>query len=715
MTRFLAVLAATCGLTWSFSVVQTPGGFTVSVDNTLLLTHTPDSPIFYVGQGNLQATEKSGNFLFDDKVYARIPLPAFKLSDNGGIWTVELSQGEVTATLRLSAAGDKDVELSVVSVTSGYTHHWLRITAETEEEIYGAGEQFSFLNLREKVPYKDNIFPIWVNEQGVGRDKRTLTTFFADQQDSAGGDYYTTYFAQPTFISSRKYFCHHDGTNYAVLDFSDANFHEFFVYGPPGKFTFQVSASLTSTVQSVSSFLGSMPDLPDWIQERAIVSVQRGMDNLQAKYNITKQFGVPISAIWIQDWSGQKITSFGDRVFWNWKWDPKHYPGLDQVIQTWAKEGVKVLAYINPNLDADGDLFKEAAAKGYLVKNSTGQVYLRRSVTLIFGQVDLTSPDAYNWYKNVIKTNMIDLGLGGWMADFGEYLATDAVLADGRTGMEAHNEWPALWAKLNREAVEESGKLGEVVFFMRSGFSGTNRYSTLLWNGDQNVDFSLDDGVRSALYGSLGAGMNGATFSHFDIGGYTTSSQFGMVRTRELLLRSAEFAVFTSVFRTHEGNEISSNAQWYDSQITADFATQAKRFQTLTDYRKAVGKASVASGLPTMRMMSLEFPNNPTPLPFDQYMFGSDLLVAPVYLQGATSRQVELPALPGNNHWVHVWSGKPVTGGQSLKVDAPLGQPPVYYRSDSQFVSTFQKLLLPHSSNDGVGTESGQDASGITG
>ncbi|GFR99237.1 family 31 glycosyl hydrolase, alpha-glucosidase, partial [Elysia marginata] len=81
----------------------------------------------------------------------------------------------------------------------------------------------------------------------------------------------------------------------------------------------------------------------------------------------------------------------------------------------------------------------------------------------------------------------------------------------------------------------------------------TSRYSTLLWNGDQNVDFSLDDGIRSALYGSVGAGLNGITFSHFDIGGYTTAAEFGLVRTKELLLRSAEFAVFTSVFRTHEG------------------------------------------------------------------------------------------------------------------------------------------------------------------
>ena len=69
---------------------------------------------------------------------------------------------------------------------------------------------------------------------------------------------------------------------------------------------------------------------------------------------------------------------------------------------------------------------------------------------------------------------MLDLGLGGWMADFGEYLPADAVMASGQSGREVHNAWPRLWAKLNRQAVEEAGKLGEVVFFMRSGFSGNS-------------------------------------------------------------------------------------------------------------------------------------------------------------------------------------------------------------------------------------------------
>ncbi|GFR60433.1 alpha-glucosidase [Elysia marginata] len=170
----------------------------------------------------------------------------------------------------------------------------------------------------------------------------------------------------------------------------------------------------------------------------------------------------------------------------------------------------------------------------------------------------------------------------------------------------------------------------------------------------------------------LKSGRLGVKIIHFDIGGYTTAAEFGLVRTKELLLRSAEFAVFTSVFRTHEGNQISSNAQWYDAQITADFATQAKRFAFLADYS------------PMFRYRPYEtFPK-------------LDLV--------------------GNQKWVHIWSGKQVDGAQTLQVDAPLGQPPVYYCSGSQFASTFQKLRLQQpqgaDKDDDAGDAGNQDGDG---
>ncbi|MEF3950739.1 TIM-barrel domain-containing protein, partial [Escherichia coli] len=113
-----------------------------------------------------------------------------------------------------------------------------------------------------------------------------------------------------------------------------------------------------------------------------------------------------------------------------------------------------LLAYINPYVASDKDLCEEAAQHGYLAKDASGGDYLVEFGEFYGGVVDLTNPEAYAWFKEVIKKNMIELGCGGWMADFGEYLPTDTYLHNGVSAEIMHNAWPALWAKCNYEALE---------------------------------------------------------------------------------------------------------------------------------------------------------------------------------------------------------------------------------------------------------------------
>ncbi|MEX8816089.1 TIM-barrel domain-containing protein, partial [Salmonella enterica] len=183
----------------------------------------------------------------------------------------------------------------------------------------------------------------------------------------------------------------------------------------------------------------------------------------------------------------------------NWKWNSDNYPQLDSRIKQWKEEGVQFLSYINPYVASDKDLCAEAAKHGYLAKDATGGDYLVEFGEFYGGVVDLTNPEAYDWFKDVIKKNMIALGCSGWMADFGEYLPTDTYLHNGVSAEIMHNAWPALWAKCNYEALQETGKLGEILFFMRAGYTGSQKYSTMMWAGDQNVDWSLDDGLASVV------------------------------------------------------------------------------------------------------------------------------------------------------------------------------------------------------------------------
>jgi alpha-glucosidase len=190
----------------------------------------------------------------------------------------------------------------------------------------------------------------------------------------------------------------------------------------------------------------------------------------------------------------------------------------------------------------------------------------------------------------------------------------------------------------------------------------------------------------SAVTGLIGGGLSGYSLNHSDIGGYTGFSigGMGLRRSHELLARWQEFSAFTPAFRTHEGLLPGANAQIYDSdESLAIFDRNARIFASLHFYRKRLFAEAEAHGYPVVRAMFLEFPDDPHAYEVDdQFMLGSEILVAPVLNPQQNGRSVYLPA----GKWVHVWSSKqfgdpghPVM----VVVPAPIGEPPVFLKSGS--------------------------------
>jgi alpha-glucosidase len=413
----------------------------------------------------------------------------------------------------------------------------------------------------------------------------------------------------------------------------------------------------------------------------AVIGLKEGVRTYERLENYISA-GVAVSGLWCEDWVGVRETSFGKRLFWDWKWNPKRYPELDVKIRELKARGIRFMGYINPYLCTDGTLYPIAAAAGYLVRHpERDEPYVVDFGEFEGGMVDFTNPQAVEWYEDqVIGRNMLDLGLSGWMADFGEYLPTDVRLASGLDGMLAHNAWPTLWAKVNADAVARRGKTGEATFFMRSGFSGSQRYCPLLWAGDQSVDFSRHDGLQTVICAALSSGMLGNAYHHSDIGGYT--SLFGNVRPPELLQRWAEMAAFTAVMRTHEGNRPGENLQIdQDAEVLTHFAKMTRVYRHLAPYLAGLCSEAASSGLPLQRPIFLHFEDDPRAYESQiAYLFGADLLVAPVIDAGARSWRTYLPA---GAAWIHIWSGTEYAGGADVEVAAPLGEPPVFYRKGS--------------------------------
>jgi alpha-glucosidase len=383
-------------------------------------------------------------------------------------------------------------------------------------------------------------------------------------------------------------------------------------------------------------------------------------------------------------------TTFGRRLFWDWHSGARsaqRYPDLAARIAALGERGIRFMAYANPYIAVDGDLYEEGRAGGHFcLARDSDDVHLVDFGEFDCGVVDFTREPTRAWFaERVLGREMLDIGISGWMADFGEYLPTDLRLADGSDPMEAHNLWPVLWAEVNARAVASRGKTGDAVFFMRAGFSGVQAHCPLLWAGDQSVDFTRHDGIGTVITAALSAGLVGNAYSHSDCGGYT--SLHGNVRTQELMQRWCELAAFAPVMRSHEGNRPDDNLQ-YDSSddLLACFARWSRVHAHLGPYVRQLCHEASEAGLPAQRPLFLHHPHDAALFTVqDQYLYGADLLVAPVIEQGAVERRV---ILPGEGPWRHIWSGQDFASG-THDIPAPIGQPPVFYRPDSAFAALF--------------------------
>jgi sulfoquinovosidase len=661
-------------------------GFELAVGGRTLLEHRAGSPCVFVGSATPSVRMNHGHFKMDDYVAARIPLNHAAVSTNGATWRILLaaSPGAAPAlNLEISMSSDR-LRMAFTSLDPSTNRLWLRLVAGQGERVWGGGEQLSYFDLRGR------RFPLWTSEPGVGRDKSTLLTFKADQRNGGGGDFYHTNYPQPTYLSSRRYAVHVDTTAYTAFDFRHEEFHEIEVWEIPAHIEMWEAEHFVDLVGALSLRFGRQPPLPAWVMSGAIIGLKDGAESYERLEKYVEA-GAAVSGLWCEDWVGLRETSFGKRLFWDWKWNALRYPRLDAKIHSLKARGIRFLGYVNPYLCTDGSLYPIAADAGYLaLRADADEPYLVDFGEFECGIVDFTHPPAVAWFEEyVIGRNMLDFGLSGWMADFGEYLPTDVRLASGLDGMLAHNAWPILWAKVNADAVRRRGKTGDALFFMRAGFSGVQAYCPLLWAGDQSVDFSRHDGLQTVICAALSSGLLGNAYHHSDIGGYT--SLFGNVRSAELLQRWAEMAAFTAVMRSHEGNRPAENLQIdQDAEVLAHFAKMTRVYRHLMPYLSALTREAVEKGLPLQRPLFLHFEDDPRAYEGQSaYLLGADLLVAPVIDADVRHWRTYLPA---GTAWIHVWSGTEYPGGADIEVLAPLGEPPVFYRKNSIHQALFDGL-----------------------
>ncbi|MFP4345321.1 MAG: alpha-glucosidase [Anaerolineales bacterium] len=568
-----------------------------------------------------------------------------------------------------------------------YNRTYLTYASHRDERFFGFGEQFSYFDL------KGRRLPLFVMEQGIGRGAQPIT-LGANLQARAGGAWHTSYAGVPHYVTSDLRSLFLETYAYSVFDLRRADRVHVQLFEPELEGRILYGESPAALIGEYTEVAGRMRPLPDWILEGAVVGMQGGTDRVREVFEQLQAHDVPLAGFWLQDWVGQRETSFGKQLWWNWELDQERYPEWEALVADLAAEDVRVLTYASPFLtdvsvkpNARRNLFAEAAEQGFLVQTAEGEPYLIQNTDFAAGLVDLTNPEAWAWMRSVLEEEVIGAGASGWMADFGEALPNDARLHSGEPADLVHNRYPELWAELNREVVDVAVGGESLVFFNRSGYRRSPGSVTLFWLGDQLVSWDRHDGIKTAVTGLLSGGISGYSLNHSDIGGYTTITNpiADYHRSRELLMRWMELNAFTTVYRTHEGNQPEQNHQIYsDEEALAHFARFAKVYEAWAFYRKELVIEAAETGLPVVRHPFIHYPDDPHVygLSYQEFLVGTELLVAPVLDPETEEVEVYLPG----GRWVHLWSGQRYeveTEGLWVTVPAPLGEPGVFYREGS--------------------------------
>lgn len=477
------------------------------------------------------------------------------------------------------------------------------------ERIYGCGESFTSLNkVGQKVhlyvtdpqgPETDGMYkpvPFYFSNRGYG--------VFMHTSAPATCDFGTSYIgAQRLFMADE------------TMDF-------FIFFGEP-----------KDILNEYTNITGKSPMLPlwtfgTWMSRITYFSQQEGLD-IAAKLRENR---IPSDVIHFDTgWFG---------VDWqcDYEFARDRFPNPVAMLKKLKKNGFHTCLWQLPYFTPKNRYFKELVGNNMHVRNAMGGMPYEDAV------LDLSNPQTVKWYQDKIA-HLIQQGVAAIKCDFGEAAPFNGLYASGKTGLYEHNLYPLRYNKALWEAVRDNS--GEGVIWARSAWAGSQRYP-LHWGGDAATN---DIGMMGDLRGGLSFGLSGFSFWSHDMGGFVTASPEDIYR------RWLPFGFLSSHTRAHGAPP---TEPWLISESFTDaFRRCAEMKYALMPYVYAQAKDCSNRGLPMVRALFVEFPDDPGAwLVEDEYMFGSQILVAPL-MESGTSRICYLP----KGKWIDYQNGRVYDGG----------------------------------------------------
>ena len=377
--------------------------------------------------------------------------------------------------------------------------------------------------------------------------------------------------------------------------------------------------------------------------------------------------------------------------------DPAQFPDPDAMNKQLHGMGIKSIISIWPRFEPSGRYFHELDTKGYLLKDKDGKTVdgLGYRSDKVGGLIDATNPDARKWYFEHARDNVLSHGFDyPWLDETEPDLTPDGYFFSIGSGDRYHNLFPLLHVEGFQQGMRAWKPNTRTLILARAAYLGSQRTGALFWSSDINPTWE-------ALQRQIPAGLNmtasGIAYWGNDIGGWqwlprtTTATHAPLLDPSdardvvgenndypELLTRWFEYGTFLPTLRLH-GSRPHTEIWAYGKQAEAVMAKYDKLRYALIPYIYSQAKHTYDTGTPFMRALWMDFPSDPAVANIGtEYMFGPDFLVAPIAEQAQTVKEVYLPA---GTDWYNFWTNEKVTGGQWIKVNAPIDQIPVFVRA----------------------------------
>lgn len=398
-----------------------------------------------------------------------------------------------------------------------------------------------------------------------------------------------------------------------------------------------------------------------------------------------KRRGIPLDVIVVDffHWPHQ-----GD-----WKFDLDYWPEPEKMVRELKEMGIHLMVSIWPTVDAESENYQEMEELGYLTRSEHGKRIGQLGDACI---IDVTNPDGREYVWKKIKKNYYEKGIKIFWLDEAEPEFTGYEFSHYRyfrgADMEVGNIYPKEYARMAYEGMEAEGQ-ENIVNLLRCAWAGSQKYGALVWSGDIDSSFRS---LRNQLAAGLNMGISGLPWWTTDIGGFHGGNIYDPA-FHELLVRWFEFGTFCPVMRLHgfrepfgkplgtsgggKHNSGAENEIWsYGPKVYEICKKYIELREQMRPYIRRIMQEAHEKGTPVMRPLFYDFPEEERAWSTeDEYMFGPDVLVAPVLYEGERERSVYLP----EGNWVNIHDRKEYAGGNMIQIQAPLEELPVFVKKQA--------------------------------